>query len=239
MSSHLREDSNFATMSFMSTTNQRGFINILLVPLILTSVLLVATMAFGFWAFSSRQDYKNNSDKKAAAAADESKKATQEADAARYFKEAKNPLKTYTGPAAFGSVTLQYPKTWSAYIAEARTTQSSMPVNGYYHPNIVPDTTNLENSFALRIQVVAQPYATVLAPFTSLAQEGKVAVQPFTLAKVPTVVGTRITGQIESNKQGSMVVFPLRNLTLKVWTQSADFLPDFNDIILPNLSFAP
>jgi hypothetical protein len=31
-------------------------------PFIITAVLLVSALAFGFWAFSGRSDYKNNVD---------------------------------------------------------------------------------------------------------------------------------------------------------------------------------
>ncbi len=43
----------------------------------------------------------------------------------------KQPLQTYTGPSAFGSISVKYPKTWSAYVDE---TNSSTPVDGYFHP---------------------------------------------------------------------------------------------------------
>ncbi len=219
--------------------NQRGAASPLLLSFIMVIVLFIGAASFGVWAFMGRQDYKKNSDQKVATASAETKKQVQDEDAAKYAEEAKNPLKTYTGPTAFGSVSLQYPKTWSAYMAEAKTVQSSQPINGFIHPNVVPDISNPENSFALRVQIVSQPYDNVLTQYNSLAVTGKVVVQPYTLPKVPTVVGTRINGQIEATKQGSMVVFPLRNLTLKVWTQSADYIPDFDTIILPNLSFSP
>jgi hypothetical protein len=234
----LRPRQTSATMSFMKVSyNQGGYVSGALVGLVVTAVLLVGSLAFGLWAFMSRQDYKNNSDKKAAAAAAESKTETQAEDAIKYAEEAKNPLKTHTGPDQFGKISVQYPKTWSAYIIESD--RGGASVNDYFHPNVVPDVGEEDSSYSLRIQVVSQAYDNVVDDYKSEVENGKVTAAPYALPKVPDVVGTRIDGQIESDKQGSMLIFPLRNLTLKVWTESSDYLSDFNTIILPNLTFSP
>ncbi len=224
-------------MSNMNTRDQAGFISATLISLIIVSVLLAGAIGFGVWAFMQRQDYKNNSDQKSAAAAQEAREATQAEDVAKYAEEAKNPLKTYTGPSAYGSVTLQYPKTWSGYVVSSG--RSSEPLDGYFHPDIVPDILNDTNSFALRVEIVTTSYDNILSEFDDVVERNEARVSPFSLEKVTGVTGARIDGQIDTNKQGSMVVFPLRNVTLKVWTESDQFLADFNNIILPNLSFSP
>lgn len=221
----------------MSVNRQGGYVSGLLISLIVVIVLLIGAVSGGVWAFMGRQDYKNNSDKKAAAAAAASKTATEAADAVIYAEAAKNPLKTYVGPSQYGAVTVQYPKTWSAYIIE--TTQSTKPVNNYFHPDTVPNVDNAANSYSLRIEVVGQAYDRVVDDFKSDVTAGKVTAAPYALPKVPNVVGTRFEGQIGQNKNGSMVVLPLRNLTLKIWTESADYKADFDNIILPNLTFSP
>jgi len=57
--------------------------------------------------------------------------------------------------------------------------------------------------------------------------------------KVPGVIGVKVTGALGNGKSGTMVVIPLRNMTLKLWTEAPSFQQDFNTNILPNLSFAP
>lgn len=219
------------------TEHERGFINVLLIPLILSVVLLIAAGTFAAWAYSERSDYKDNSDQKVAAAQDKTRQETQAEDAVKYAEEAKNPLKTYNGPSAFGSVVLQYPKTWSAYIEEDP--KSNDTVNGYLHPDVVPSVSETDNAFALRVQVLSQSYDQILNQFSGNAKAGKVTITPFELAKVPGIIGSRIDGQIDAKKQGSIIILPLRNMTLKIFTESNDFKPDFDSIILPNLSFSP
>jgi hypothetical protein len=221
------------------THNQLGSLNTLLIPFIFAVLLLIAAASFGFWAFSSRQDYKNNTDQKVAVAVTAAKQQQEAADAATYAQQEKDPLRTYVGPAAYGSLNVLYPKTWSAYVSTASTTGSATPVNGYFEPATVPDVTSQASVYALRVEVTQTAYSQVLATFNGLAQQGLVTVTPYSLPKVPSVVGVRIDGAIEQNKQGSMIILPLRANTLQIWTESSAEESDLNTIILPNLSFSP
>ena len=202
-------------------------------------LFFLGAAAFAAWAYSSRADYKNNSDQKAAVAVTNAQKATSDAKDAEFAEKEKSPLKAYSGPSAYGSVVVQYPKTWSAYVIEATTTNSSIPVDGYFHPGFVPNTQSQGFGFALRVQVTATSYDTELKKFDSFVKQGKATVSPFKAAKVPSVAGARVDGQIDQNKTGSVVLLPLRDKTLKVSTEAAQYLNDFNTIILPNLTFVP
>ena len=224
-------------MSSMSDRTQGGYVSTMLLSLIVLIVLLVTALGFGIWAFSERQDYKNNSDQKAAAAAQEAKTATQAEDAAKYAEEAKNPVKSFVGPVDFGSVVFEYPKTWSAY--EQASASNGVPLNGFFHPNIVPNTGLATSVYALRATIVTEPYSTVLDEYSTSVVDGTVTVSPYELPKVPGVVGSRIEGEIFRDKQGTLVLFPLRNVTLQVWTETDQYLNDFTTIVLPSLSFSP
>jgi hypothetical protein len=162
--------------------NEGGYINSVLIALIVVSVLLVGAIGFGVWAFAGRQDYKNNSDQKAAEAAEKQKQETQAEDAAKYAEEAKSPLKSYVGPSSFGSVTLLYPKTWSGYVIQDE--QSNEPLNGYFHPDVVPNADDNANAYALRVEIVEKSYDQVLNGFSSAAEKGEVTVTPYKLPKV-------------------------------------------------------
>jgi hypothetical protein len=224
-------------MSSMKLDSQAGFVSGILIALIVTSVLLVSALGFGTWAFLSRQDYKNNSDQKALKAADERQAQTEEAEALKYAEEVKNPLTTHKAPDQYGGVIAQYPKTWSAYVIESAA--GNTPVDNYFHPHAVPSTANKDNAYALRIEVVEQSYDKVIKSYDNEVKTKKLTASPFALAKVPATIGTRFDGQVLQNKQGSLVVLPLRNMTVKIWTEAPSFLADFNNIILPNLTFSP
>jgi hypothetical protein len=222
----------------MNRLSQRGAINVLLIPFILIILFFFGAAGFGVWAFMSRADYKNNSDQKAAAAAAKQDQATQASDATKYAEQEKKPFDTYIGPAAYGNITVNYPKTWSAYVIENGNSGGN-PINGYFHPKFVPSVTDINNSFALRVQLVQNSYDSVLKQFQSQLTAGTVTIQPYSLPKVPSIIGVRVEGQIEAKKQGVMIILPLRNMTLQVYTESNDFKGDLDTNILPNFSFVP
>lgn len=221
----------------MSKLNERGALNALFIPFMTLVVFFLSTAGFAIWAYLGRQDYKNNSDQKSAVAVEKAVTATQRADAAKYFEEAKKPYDTYIGPAAFGNITVNYPKTWSAYVAED--SKGGDPIKAYFHPKTVPNVADADQNFALRVDLIDTNYNDVLTQFQAQIEIGKVSAAPYKLPKIPSVVGSRLEGQITPTKQGSMVLLPLRNMTLKIWTESNDFKADFDTNILPNLNFVP
>lgn len=218
---------------------EHGQLNVLLVPVITLAVLFIGVGSFAVWAYGSQQDYKKNTDAKIAVAVAANTKTIQAQDAAQYAEAAKNPLVVYNGPDAYGSLQVSYPKTWSAYID---TTNSSRPLDAYFHPGYVP-AVNSKQTYNLRVQVVAQAYSAVLATFSGKITAGKVTATPYTLPKVPNVIGTTLTGEVIPSQPnggtGTLVLLPLRSTTLEIWTESNDYLPDFNTYILPNLTFSP
>jgi hypothetical protein len=216
--------------------NQDGAVNGVVISLVLSVFLLMAAIGFGGWAFASRQDYKNNSDAKAAdAAAAAVKEAGRKKDLV-FAESYKNPLKTYVAPEANGSIQIQFPKTWSGYVTTA---DSSQPLDGYFAPGVVPAVNNDTYSFALRAQLVSQAYSDVLNSFSSQQKDGEVTVSAFAFPKLPKVVGVRVVGNISEKKKVDMIVVPLRSDTLKIWTEGDQYQNDFNKYIIPNLTFSP
>ncbi len=210
--------------------------NGLLIPLVLVILLLLGALGFGFWAFAGMQDYKNNSDKKADVAVKAAVEENTAENELAFTEREKEPLKEYKGPASFGSVAIKYPKTWSAFITEVD--KGGTPVDGYFHPNYVPGLQS-GTSFALHLQVTSLVYADELKKFDADAKAGRVQVTAIGVDNVPGVTGVRIDGEVEKGKQGSLVLFPMRDKTLKISTEAEQFKGDFNTIILKNLSFSP
>ncbi len=218
-------------------SNQSGEMNILLLPLIFMSLFFVAAAGFGLWAFTSRQDYKNNSDQKVAAAVDTARKEEGIAKDKAFAEQEKSPLTSYEGPSAFGSVRIQYPKTWSTYVHST----ASQPLDTYLSPRVVSSTQDTNSVYALRIQVLPQNYTSVIKSLEGQIKTKVITAAPFAFPQVPDVIGTRIDGQIRPNKKttGSMIIMPLRDKTLQVTTESPEFAKDFNTTIIPNFVYSP
>jgi hypothetical protein len=220
--------------------NQSGSMDKLTTPLAAVIILLLVSIGFGFWAYAGRQDYKNNTSQKILVAVSAAQKQQKTTDDNNYTVAETKPYLTYNGSSEYGSLVVEYPKTWSAYVVTASAdNQSSTPINGYFEPGIIPDVQNSANVFALRIQVISQTYDQIVNNFSSQVKSQLVTVIPYAFPKVPSDVGVRVDGEIEQQIQGSMVIVPIRNTTLEIWTESAGFESDFNNIILPNVSFSP
>jgi hypothetical protein len=208
----------------------------LIVPLVVSIVLFIAALGFGVWAFAGRADYKNNSDKKAADAVAIAVQQESTRKDKEFVEKEKNPLKKYLGPAAFGTLDISYPKTWAAFVTE--TDKGSTPVDGYFHPNFVPGLQS-GTAFALRVAVTSQSYDQEMKQFESKVKSGKVRISAFAAKNVAGVTGSRVDGEINAGQQGTMILLPLRDRTIKLSTESQQFMNDFNTIILENLKFVP
>ena len=232
---NLREIRWCATMSSMKRVGDQSGSAASIVTIGLLVVALLAALGFSVWSYGVQQDYKNNVDSKIAAAVQQNTQSVKKDEAVRYAEEAKNPLKTYTGSEAYGSLHLEYPKTWSAYVVS----NTSQPLDAYFSPGFVPEVGDDKMVFALRAQIVATSYSVALNPYKSLQSQGKVTVTPYALPQTPKAVGVRIDGQITQTRRGSIVMLPVRDKTLKLWIESDQYLSDFNTNILPKARFSP
>jgi hypothetical protein len=209
---------------------------------IISILLLIGIAVFAFWAFGQRQDYKNNFDKKAAAVAENAKKEQSAVDDRRFAEELKNPLKSYVGPESYGSVSVQYPKTWSGYVTTGSSSSGSTVLDAYFNPDVVPNinaSSGTRSAVALRVQVVNQPYNQVVSSNKSYIDSGKLSATPYALPKMPEQIGMKLTGTLSEKLNGTQIIIPLRDKTLLISTDTDQFLADFNNYILPNLTFVP
>jgi hypothetical protein len=223
--------------------NQNGAVNSLVLSLVLCVLFLFGALGFGGWAYMSRQDYKNNTDQKVSAAVEIAKQKEATAKDAEFVQAEKKPLRTYNGPSEYGSIVMSFPKTWSGYVSVNSTNTTSNQIDGYFYPNVVPSISSPASLFAVRIQVVGQPYDQVLATITNQLKSSGNSVPPtytpYALPKVPKAIGVKMVGTLPDQKQGEMVILPLRSQTIKIWTESDQFKADFENNILPNFSFVP
>jgi hypothetical protein len=229
-------------MSNMKKLGMRGEMSVLLVPFILVVVLLIGAAGFGYWSYNKMGLYKNNADQLIAAATKVSDQQLTTKLDNQFAEEEKSPYKTYQGPSTWGNVNITYPKTYDAYVS-VDSSGSSTPIDGYWYPGVVPNIADDQDgngtNFALRVQVIQNDYNSVLSNFQSNITQGTITATPFHLKKVPSVIGMELSGQILTQKTGTLVILPLRNETLELWTEGNQFTNDFSNIVLPNFSFSP
>lgn len=213
-------------------SREEGSIDVLLVPLILAVVFFLGALGFGLWAYAGRADYKNNVDDKIATAVQVAEKETATDKDNEFIQREKQPLKEYQGPASLGTVSLKYPKTWSAYVDETK------GVDGFFHPNFVPGIQG-DAAFALRLQVSDKNYADELRAFDGTVKSGKTKASPYKPVNVENIIGTQLDGDIGGGKTGALILLPLRDKTVKIWTEADQFKADFFNNVMANFKFSP
>lgn len=208
---------------------EQGELNPLIVVSVVLTVLSVAVGAFAIWAFVNYADQKNNVDQKVEAAVAQAKQQQGTDDEAKFAEREKQPTRQFVGPDDLGRVQLNYPKTWSAYVARA----SSNGYDAYFQPGVVPPTDG-KTPFALRISIEDKGYEAVLNSYQDRVKKGDLRSSSITLNGE---TGNRLDGKFSANVQGAMVLFKVRDKTLRVYTESRTFQPDYDNIILPSLIF--
>lgn len=211
----------------MRTLNQRGTMNPLLIPLILTVILFIGTCVSTFVYYSRYIDQKDNVDAKIASAVELAESEQKTKLEAEFREKEKLPNKTYTSPALYGSVKLTYPKTWSSFVDD-----NGNSLEYYAHPDVVPSKGV---NFALRMSVSEKAFATEVKRYEQLVKNGDLTAQSIAVAGT---TGTRFDGLLKKDQEGILVMFPLRDTTLKVWTENKDYKGDFESV-LKLLTFVP
>src|SRR3989344_5855630 len=138
------------------------------IAIFVLALAMVGALVFGFWAYNGRQDYKNNSEKNSAEAVDAARKVQADELQKTFAEQEKQPVKAYKGSTTYGTVSFHYPRTWSGYVDE---TNSSVPINGYFHPNIVPGVQS-KTAYALRVQLVNTDYSSVVKQHDAQVKDG-------------------------------------------------------------------
>jgi hypothetical protein len=214
-------------------SKESGAVNPLLIGCIVLSLVSAGLAGFGVWSFTNYLDQKNNVDAKintaVIAAKDEQASQLQKVFAAKE----KDPHTTYSGPADLGHVTFSYPKTWSVYIADDGTDSDSY--EAYLNPKAVP-TVGDTQSYALRVEVMRKSYDEVLKTYESAVTKGDLKSSPIT---VNGFNGIRLDGVFSSTRQGSSVIFKIRDKTLVLSSDTADFKADFDNTVVATLKFNP
>lgn len=214
------------------------------IAVILLVILLLGAVGFGYWAFSERQKYKNDTDAIVAAAQKETEKQTTEKNNLEFAEELKNPVNTYFGSSSYGSLEVPYPKTWSVFASNDGTgTQGGDPVDVYFHPEVVPpvSTTSEEarEALALRVRVVNKSYDKLVAERDKDVESGKLTADVFTLESMPDEIGIIFSGELSKERTGTEIILPLRDKSIIITTETDDYLDDINTYILPEFRFSP
>jgi hypothetical protein len=142
-----------------------------------------------------------------------------------FAEREKYPYYTFAGPTDFGSLTFEYPKTWSTYIPDDAS--QAKDFHAYLNPGqvyVVSDKTVM----ALRVSIVNKLTDNVKRDYIRDVERGKMTVSSTIVNGVNVDV---YTGELKSKYQGIVCIFKIRDKTAIIQTDAMIFKDDFYRIL--------
>ncbi len=214
---HASVDQNFVRVEQPKTWKILGIVFI---------VLFVVAAGLAVWALLNYIDQRDNVDQKVSVAVTEAVKEQADADAAKFEQEEKKPNRIFTGPEDLGSVSFDYPKTWSVYIAKDASTSSTF--EAYLNPGEVP-AVSARQKYATRLTIESKDYDKAVESFASQVKNGNLKSSSIKVNGDDTA--TRFDGEFSKDLRGSLVMFKLRDKTVTVRTDADTFKNDFDELV--------
>lgn len=137
----------------------------------------------------------------------------------------KYPYRTFAGPSDFGALTFEYPKTWSVYVPNDAS--KAQDFHAYFNPGLVNVVEN-KTVMALRVSILNTLTDQVKERYSNKIKTGKMTVSSKVVNKVNVDV---YKGQLDSNYNGIVCIFKIRDKTVVIQTDAYLFEPDFNRIL--------
>lgn len=214
----------------MKNNTESGEMNPLVISNVVTGLIAVIFASLAVWSYMGFVDQRDNVQKKIDIAVEDAVKDQREKDDKRFIEQEKVPTREYVGPETLGRVSFQYPKTWSGFVAK-----DSGGLEAYFNQDIVPPISD-QQPFAVRVLIQAQAYETVIKSYEGLVKKGDVKSIPYTTNGFS---GIRLDGKFSKDREGSVILFQLRDKTLSMATDSLKYKTDFDNIIMKTISFNP
>lgn len=209
-----------------------------ILPLVLLSISTAAGVICAVVFFLNWQEAQTAVDIKINAAKEEARVEQKAADDAKYEEEEKKPYKIFAGPDDYGGLSLQYPKTWSAFIN--KDARNGGDFEAYLNPDIVyplvneggGSGANIDESevpiHALRVYIFDKSIDAVQKEFEELAVEGNLDSEVY---RIGDISGTIYTGTLEEGIEGKAFIFKNADKTVEIRTDSSVFYEDFEAIL--------
>lgn len=199
----------------------------LLVGISLSAVLFLGLF---IWQFMQAAAARSDRDTAIASAVEKAEEEQQAKLQAEFKQQLESDTVQFVGPDVLGSIRFEYPKAWSVQVDSNNS--GSTPLSVTMHPNAITNTTA---AFALRMEVVEEEYSDRASDYDRAVEKGELKSRPVSYSGQN---GIRFDGLIKTDLEGSIVLLPVRDKTLVMWTESTNFLQAF-ERALTTLNYVP
>lgn len=195
------------------------------IALVVVSLIAVTFIGLFIWKYLDWDAVKTNIDSQidtavAWAVAENTTKLEEE-----FVEREKYPYKNFSGPADYGSLSFEYPKTWNLYVA--KDAASGGDFAAYLNPGEVqPVSTTSIN--ALRVTIRDTAFDTVVRTYDSIVRNGRASI---VTRNVGSSVANVYTGELPNNIRGIVTIFKLRDKTVLIQTDAELFADEYYKLL--------
>jgi len=208
---------------------ERGAVNRWMIISIFLIVAVLLAGGAAVWALMNYGTEKTTVDTQVETAAATAKKSQADTDAANYAKQNNAQTRTFAGPTDYGSLSFDYPKSWSVYVDKDGTASSGgTTFAAYLNPITVPPVALATQQFGLRVLIEQKDYNTAINSYAQLVKSGQLKSSP---VKVDGQDGTRLDGNFTKDIRGSAIIFKIRDKTVTIRTDADTFDSVYNVLI--------
>ena len=206
---------------------ERGAINGSIFAIVALVILVLVFGSFSIWSYLNYLEQKSNVDGKVADASAKAKLDQATKDEEDFAKREKEPMRQFVGPADYGRLTFDYPKTWSAYQATDISQGGGVTYEAYLNPIQVPPVSD-KTKFALRITIEQKIYDKAVETYAPLVKKGDLKSSVYSDG---VHTGTRLEGKFNKDIIGTAVLVKMRDRTLTIRTDGDVFKADYEAIL--------
>lgn len=193
---------------------------------IIAGLVAVTFIALFIWMFSKWDTAQNTVDSQVSKAVAEAVNEKTTELEAQFIEREKDPYQTFAGPADYGELSFEYPKTWSVYVAK------DAAKGGDYEAYLNPDKVypvGSETINALRVIIKDQSYDSFIKTYESHVKSGKLAVS---VRLINGENANLYTGELPSSKlNGMAAVFKIRDKAAVIQTDAMIFSDDYQKVL--------
>ena len=193
--------------------------------LVVVSIIAVTFIGLFVWKYAEWNTVKTDVDAQidaavAVAVAENSTKLE-----AEFLEREKYPYKSFMGPADYGSLAFEYPKTWNVYIY--KDAHNGGDFEAYLNPGEVQPVGSTTIN-ALRVTIKGQAFDSVTRSYDGYVRNGKLAIST---RAIGASMANVYVGELPNGIQGILAIFKLRDKTVMLQTDAMIFADEYYKLL--------
>lgn len=199
---------------------------VLMLVAVVSAITAVTFIGLFVWMYAKWDGAKRDVDGQIMAAVTQAVNDKTEELENQFAEREKSPYSTFAGPADYGELSFNYPKTWSVY--EAKDAAKGGDYEAYLNPDkVYPVGSSSIN--ALRVTIKDQAYDSYITTYDNPLKNGKIQL---TVRPINGENANVYSGELPGSKfVGMVAVFKIRDKTAIIQTDAMLFADDFQKVL--------